>query len=273
MRLPRVLAAIAALPIALLPAAAGSAAPPSPATYLALGDSVAAGVGAAPDGLGYVDLLAADLADARNCGNGQALACRIELDNRSVGGATTVSLITNQLPGAIAQLEERNGNATPVDDVRLITITIGGNDVFQPVITACGAGFSATCQATVARQLDQVSTNYATILGQLREAAGPDTTIAVMTYYNPLPACPLAHLTSLANLVLEGGGPLTSGLNDVIRQQAAVYGAVVVETGAIVDATEVQPDCLHPNAAGHADIAEAFFDVVGDSVVGGPVRR
>ena len=274
MRLTRVLAALAALPLALLPTAVGQATPPSPATYLALGDSVAAGVGA-PAGLGYVPLLASDLTAARHCGQGQALGCRLELDNRSVGGATTVSLLSGQLPGALDLLEERNGNHTPVDDVRLITITIGGNDVFNPIIGACAGGFTANCQATVAKQFGQVSTNYATILGELRAAAGPETTIAVMTYYNPLPnpGCRFTSLTQLGDLVLEGGGPVAFGLNDIIRQQAAAFGAVVVETGSVVDATEVQPDCLHPNPAGHADLADAFFDAVSDSVVGGPGGR
>lgn len=274
MRLTRVLATLAALPLALLPSAVGQAAPPSPATYLALGDSVAAGAGA-PAGLGYVPLLAGELSDARNCGQGEALGCRIELDNRSVGGATTVSLISDQLPGALATLEERNQNSTPVDDVRLITITIGGNDVFAPVIEDCAGGFSPTCAQTVTAQFTQVSTNYATILSSLRAAAGPDTTIAVMTYYNPLPnpGCRFTALTSLGTLVLEGGGPLAFGLNDIIRQQSETFGAVVVETGGIVAPTEVQPDCLHPNTTGHADITQAFFDAVSASVVGGPGNR
>ena len=271
MRLVHVVAAAAAVPLALLPTTAGVASPPSPATYLALGDSLPAGVGA-PPGLGYVPLLAADLADSRGCGEGTALGCRIELDNRAVSGATTVSLLAGQLPGAVDLLEERNGNATPVDDVRLITITIGGNDVFRPVVDACGGGFTLGCQRTVATSLQQVSTNYATLLGQLREAAGPTTTIAVMTYYNPLPACPLASLAPLADLLLEGGGPVDQGLNDIIRQQAAAVGARVVETGKIVDLTEVQPDCLHPDAQGHADIADAFADAVRDSVVGPAAR-
>ena len=274
MHLARIIAAaaVAALPLALLPAGAASAAPPSPATYLALGDSLPAGVGAGP-GLGYVPLLAADLSASRNCGRGQALGCRLVLDNRGVSGATTTTLLSGQLPGAVALLRERNGNATPVDDVRLITLTIGGNDVFEPVIAACRTGFTATCAGTVTAQLAQVDANYATILAQLREAAGPSTTIAVMTYYNPLPACPLAALAPLADIVQEGGGPVTSGLNDIIRQRAAAVGAVVVETAAVVDLTEVQPDCLHPNAAGHADIADAFADAVRHLVVGGPGRR
>lgn len=274
MRLMRVLAAVAALPLALLPVSAGQAAPPSPATYLALGDSVAAGVGA-PEGLGYVEVLAGQLSDARNCGTGQALGCRLELDNRSVGGATTVSLISGQLPGALDLLEERNGNRTPVDDVRLITITIGGNDVFNPVIGACATGFTTVCGQTVARQFAQVSTNYAAILGQLREAAGPRTTIAVMTYYNPLPTCVLNGLSALAGVVLEGGPGLPAGLNDVIRQAAATAGALVVETGSVTGPTKFTGglDCLHPSADGHADIADEFFDVVNASVVGGPGSR
>ena len=127
-------------------------------------------------------MLAADLASARHYGQGQAPGYRLELDNPSVGGATTVSLISGQLPGAVALLEERNGNSTPVDDVRLVTITIGGNDVFNPIIGACAGGFTASCQATVAKQFGQVSTNYARILGELRAAGGPSMTIAAMTY-------------------------------------------------------------------------------------------
>ena len=143
---------------------------------------------------------------------------------------------------------------------------LGGNDVFNPVIAACSGGFTAACAGTVTRQLNQVSTGYAKILGDLRAAAGPDTTLAVMTYYNPLPACRYASLAGLGDQVLEGGGPLTAGLNDVIRAQAARFGAVVAETGPVVDPTEVQPDCLHPRDAGHADIADAFAEVVGTAV-------
>lgn len=283
MRMLHTLGALAAaVPLALAPAAAGHAGspshagPPSPATYLALGDSVAAGIGAtSPTTLGYVPLLAAELADARNCGKGKALGCRLELVNASVSGATTVTLIAEQLPGALALLEERNGNATPVDDVRLITITIGGNDVFRPILQACAAGITATCQQTIAAQLQQVSTNYATILGQLRQAAGPDTTIAVTTYYSGLraPGCVFGAAADLGDLVLEGGGPVTTGLNDIIRLQAEAFGAVVVEGGEAVQPEEVRSDCLHPDDEGHADLADAFADAVAGSVAGPPGKR
>ena len=57
-------------------------------------------------------------------------------------GARTSWLVTpegtpeGQLEDAVIMLEERNGNSTPVDDVDLITIDIGGND-FEALLTAC----------------------------------------------------------------------------------------------------------------------------------------
>jgi lysophospholipase L1-like esterase len=271
----------AALPLALLPAASGQAAPPSPAVYLALGDSVAFGTGATdPATQGYVPLVAADL-QGDGCGGkgkGKAVGCRVELVNLAENGATTVTLIAKQLQPALDLIEARNATRTSVDDVRLITITIGGNDVVDPVVQACLLG-RGNCPATIAAQVAQVSTNYGLILSALREAAGPDTTIAVTAYYNAIEntGCAINAATPLGRAVLEGnprepGGAVVPGLplvaagfNDAIRQQAAAYGAVIVETAAVVDPqTETQPDCLHPNTKGHADIAAAVADAVGN---------
>ena len=281
MRLLRCLTVLAAaLPLALLPAAPGQAAPPKPSVYLALGDSVAYGTGAAdPMTQGYVPLLAADLqGDGCGKGKGKAVGCRVQLVNLAQNGATTVSLIAEQLPEALRLIEARNSTRTPVDDVRLITITIGGNDVVDPVVNACLRGLG-DCPATIAAQVAQVSTNYAFILSALRAAAGPDTTIAVTAYYNAIEntGCAINFATPLGRAVLEGnprepGGAVLPGLplvaagfNDAIRQQAAAFGAVIVETAAVVDPEgETQPDCLHPNTKGHADIAEEVAARIGN---------
>ncbi len=265
-------ATLAALPLAVLPATVSHAAAPPPATYVALGDSVAAGVGASRPELGYVPLVADALRSARQCGTTQTLSCLREAIDLSVGGATTASLIATQLPAATALVQQRNSNATPEDDVRLITLTIGGNDLFQPVVAACQNPTAAVCSTTVATQLSQVATNYGVILGRLRAAAGRDTTIAVTTYYNGLaaPGCPAAALSGLAQVVLEGGSGVPAGLNDIIRQSAQAHGAVVVETAPVVEAAEIRPDCLHPTDRGHADIAGAVRAAVLSSVVAGP---
>jgi lysophospholipase L1-like esterase len=252
---------------------ARAAAPPQPALYLALGDSVAAGVGAQPPAeRGYVPVLYRSLTGARPCGQGQALGCRLDLTILAVPGATTSTLISNQLPAAERILQERNQNARPVDDVRLITIDIGGNDVFRPIVTACADPTSPTCIGTIQTQLQQAATNYEVILSRLRAAAGPDTVIAVMTYYNPLPACNLAALGGLAAVVLEGGGPVPAGLNDIIRSTAAAHDAVVAETEPVIENTDLVggADCLHPNTRGHQDIAGVFADVIDPQAVIGP---
>ena len=264
--------ALLSLPLALLPAGVSAAAPLPPATYLALGDSVAAGVGASRPGLGYVPLVADALRGARQCGDDQALGCLREVVDLSVSGATTTSLLAAQLPAAVAALQARNGSATPDDDVRLITLTVGGNDLFQPVLAACQDPTAPLCSSTVATQLRQVATNYGTILGALRAAAGPATTIAVTTYYNGLaaPGCPAGALSGLAQVVLEGGPGVPAGLNDIVRQAAQAAGAVVVETAPVVQPAEIRPDCLHPTDQGHADIARAVTGAVLSRVVQGP---
>jgi lysophospholipase L1-like esterase len=262
------------LPLAVIGSTPASAdAPPKPSIYLAMGDSVAVGVGAQPRATeGYVPELHAQLTAARHCGEGEALGCRLDLVNLAEVGATTETLLSGQLREAVTLLEERNGNATLVDDVDLITIDIGGND-FQALLTACVSNPNAPgCLTAIQEALGEVAANYPTIMSALRTAAGPDTTIAVMTYYNPLPACQLAPLASFADRVLEGGGPVPVGLNDIIRSAAAAHGAVVAETAPLIGVEDLVggADCLHPDNSGHDDIADAFAAVIDIPEVIGP---
>jgi lysophospholipase L1-like esterase len=221
---------------------------------------------------GYVPELHAQLTAARHCGEGRALGCRLDLVNLAEVGATTSTLVSQQLPRAVTLLKERNGNHTPVDDVKLITIDIGGND-FEALLTACvNNPDDPGCLTAIQKALGEVAANYPAILSALRAAAGPDTTIAVMTYYNPLPACQLAPLAPFADRVLEGGGPLPAGLNDIIRSAAAAHGAVVAETAPLIGVEDLVggTDCLHPDNSGHDDIAGAFAAVIDIPEVTGP---
>jgi hypothetical protein len=81
-------------------------------------------------------------------------------------------------------ISERNGNGTPADDVRLITITVGANDFLDTFRTACSTGDARTCDSALIEQLSRSRADVRHLLGVLREAAGPDTTIAVSTLYN-----------------------------------------------------------------------------------------
>lgn len=236
--------------------------PPRRPLYLALGDSVAAGVGASdPAVTGYVPLFHEILRDELVCRPSGRPGCReLTLRNLAVSGATSTTLIAEQLPVAVAELRARNHDRRPNNDVEVVTIVIGGNDVFR-VVPSCTTGPTPECIALIQAALGTFQANFAQILGDLRTAAGPDTVIIAMTYYNPLPSCQLAPLASLAEVVLEGqADPPLAGLNDLIRSISATNGAVVAEAYGQLSSTELVggADCLHPNDAGHQEIADLF---------------
>lgn len=229
---------------------------PEGAVHIALGDSVAAGSGANNgDVTGYVARLNRWLRSVDSEEGGPSASPHLELSDYSVGGATSSDLLADQLPAAFAESTARG------TDIKYVTLTIGGNDVFEPVIGACGEGITPTCESTIQSVFETYQTNLATILGTLRVAA-PQAKIAIMTYYNPIGSCDRAPLAPLADIVLEGGGPLPGGLNDIIRGVAgAVGGVTVVETGALLDSDDFVggEDCLHPDDSGHRQIARAFL--------------
>jgi lysophospholipase L1-like esterase len=272
----RVVVVVAGILLLGLVAGSGPAsAEPDPAPigrplYLALGDSLAAGVGAStPTVTGYVPRLYELLRQQLACQPAGRPSCRsLALRNLGVGGATTTTLLATQLPAAVAELQARNHDPNPHNDVKVVTIDIGGNDLFGVVSSSCAAGPSPECATLIQARLQAFAVNFTQILGQLRAAAGPDTVIIAMTYYNPLPSCRLASLAPLADAVLEGGLGVTVGLNDLIRSIAAAHGVLVAETygqlgpGELVGGT----DCLHPNDAGYQVITEAFAAALAEAL-------
>ena len=222
--------------------------------YLALGDSLSVGVGSAdPAERGYVPLFADHLRSAHHKRN-------LKTINVGESGATSTSLRHGgQLASALAILEERNGDHRRSNDVVVITIDVGGNDI-APLAPVCAGGFTAACQIAVGTTFGTFAVNFDATLAQLREAAGDDTRIITTTYFNTLvhPACPFNGAAALGSIVLEGGGPLANGLNDIIRATAAAHGVEVAETFGLLGAGDLVGDCLHPNDAGYAKIAAAF---------------
>lgn len=88
------------------------AARPGTLTYLALGDSLTAGIGARDPERGLVGVVAGRLAHARSAS--------VRVVNLGVSGATLADLLADQLPAASRVLA-----AGPVD---LVTVCIGAND-------------------------------------------------------------------------------------------------------------------------------------------------
>ena len=234
--------------------------------YIALGDSLAAGVGASdPLTTGYVPRFHDHVKDFVG-DNG------VSLMNLGHGGDTSTTLISHgHLAAAVAELGTRNGDTNPKNDVKAVTLDIGGNDV-TPLIGLCAGGVTPTCTAAISSIFGTFSGNFYATLGALRAAAGPDTPIIVMTYYNSLvnPLCPFSALAPLGNVVLEGEPliGLPAGLNDIIRFIAPLHGAKVADLvpggvfPALLGPSDIQPDCLHANDSGYKIIANEFKEAL-----------
>lgn len=268
----------AAFATALAVAACAALAPAAMAAdplQLSVGDSWGYGYGASvPAETGYVPVLYAQLKAGFDCSPSDNpkpnQSCeKLELTNLSVPGATTPTMIAGQLPQATSILQARNGNSNPRDDVEVVTVSIGGNDVVNPILGACLGGLTPACGGVIAAEFLAYQTDLNQALGALRAAAGPDTRIVIGTYDDGISQCYLSAIPNsglLAQVVLEGhpATPFTGGIHDIMRAVGAAHGVEVAEVygdlspGDWVGGT----DCLHPVDSGYAKVADAFADVL-----------
>jgi lysophospholipase L1-like esterase len=241
---------------------------------LSLGDSWAAGFGATvPSEGGYVARLNEALRERFDCSPSKAPkphpGCKqLQLVNLAIGGATTPTLIERQLPDAVELLESRNADHNPRNDVELVTLHIGGNDVNNPILAACLGGLTAGCVQTIQGELAAYRADLEVALSTLRSAAGEETPIVIGTYDNPIPTCFLSQVPGaiqLGALVLEGGGPIPEGLDDIMRDVGADHGVTVAEVFGDLEPDDWLggQDCLHPDDSGYEDVALAFLEALG----------
>jgi len=259
----------------VLLAALGLLAAPLPAqaasrTFVALGDSYAAGVGSFvyyDDGtecyrspFAYPDLLAG--------------ATRLQLTLAACSGATTADVLNEQVD-----------LVTPTTDY--VTITVGGNDVgFRDVVTTCALpGWLGSCTAVVKAGLSTLRTVLPARLDRVYAAVeerAPGATVVVTGYprlFNGADCNPLTFFTG-AEMASINAGILE--LNDLIEARAEAAGFTFVDVApafsghAVCDRAPwinnlVFPtvNSFHPNIAGHY----AYAVAVAPALFGAPVAR
>ncbi len=255
---------------------------PANAHYVALGSSYAAGAGVPP--------LATDR--PARCGASQrsysrVLAERLQLDltDVSCGGATTAHVLGpwDELPAQIDAVRA---------DTRLVTITIGGND-----LNYMGLMFAASCHAGIGRErladpaagvcppvpvpteaaYRQAGEGLTQILSAVR-AKAPDARIVLVQYVTLAPAspCPAAMISAEHAAIAR---TLAARLAEAGEHAAAVAGAEVLPverlsqghtpcdsvpwaTGLPANHDSALGAPWHPNASGHAAIADALEDLL-----------
>lgn len=154
--------------------------------YVSLGTSLSVGVQPNSSGVllptndGYPDQLF-DLIEPGFEAGGTDL--KLNLVKYGCPGETFESLINggscpyvdgSQLDAAVDFISDNR------DRIHLITIDVGGNDFRNA--NCIGTSVDLACATTVSNQIAADLTN---VLTALRNAAGPDTTIVGMNYYNP----------------------------------------------------------------------------------------
>jgi len=247
------------LSLAFLAPAAPAGAKEAPA-YIAIGDSRAFGVGASdPATDGYVAITHDALHRSE-----RYRQRGLELVNLGVPGATSSDLLLpgGQLERAVAEIKERQEDTSSADDnVEIITVNIGGNDVLALVTSdsPCVADpRSPECEDLFQEMLDTLEDDLTQVLRRLREAA-PKADVVVLDLYSPLSG--------------RGGGPeLVADL--AVREINAVTERVVSDSELRAKLVSVYPlfrgrasqlvaaDNLHPNDDGHAVMAEIVLAAI-----------
>jgi lysophospholipase L1-like esterase len=244
---------------------------PQPTYYLALGDSLAIGVqpslsGDVATNQGYADDLYSVFRTRFRGLTLAKLGCSGETTTSMIHGGICTYADGSQLAAAV--------NFLLTHRVAFVTLDIGGNDIDHCVSLA---GIDGTC---VTDAISTVGTDLPQILAELRSAAGPDTLIVGMNYYDPFLAAwrlgPSGQLLANASLLA------TTAFNGLLEK---VYGAFDIPVADVADAYQINnplpifnlplnvfieliwtwigapapfgPD-IHPNGVGYVAIAGAF---------------
>jgi hypothetical protein len=263
--------------------------------YLSLGTSLSVGVQPDSNGIllpsnnGYADQLFDSIRPAFEAAAALPtelrlvkLGCPGETLDDMMNGGSCLYFAGSQLDAAVDFLTDNVGK------VHLVTIDMGANDFRN---AGCiGATVDIDCANAASAQ---ISTDLAAVLTILRNAAGPDTTIVGMNYYNPYLSSWLVDLAGQA-LAVESAQAIAVVMDDLgmtyatagmpVADVAAAFEsndfativqssqpapndllpisvANICELTYMCDPAPVGPD-VHARSVGYSRIADAFVSVL-----------
>ena len=237
--------------------------PPSPnePLYIALGDSLSYGVSASNRfTTAFVPLVHASLPS----GTG--------LLNLGHSGDDSEEIVDHgHLDEAIGEISRRNGDSDPGNDVVLVTLEIGGNDLLDLFFDYVVPGTCPTigeslarpeCVDILRRTMDNFAPNLERIMERLLEADA-DLNLVLMTLYNPFSA-KIEVFDPFGVLSLEGlpDTPFPEGINDTIRAQARASGVKLADVYPefVGKGPEyISQDIIHPNDTGYRVMADVVI--------------
>lgn len=196
--------------------------------YVALGDSLAAGM--TPTGgidFGYADYLVDRFEQSQYT---------VDFKNYGVPGYTSGHLKLDILNKADVQAK--------IKEAELITIDIGSNDLLNVLNTP----------TQIQGAIGTVAVNLQNILSTI-DGLNPNVNVYVMGYYNPFPYLPQERQEALL--------PLLDALNQTIEARAIANGDTYVATEEIIakhyEIYIPNPSNIHLSKEGYQEVAKEFW--------------
>ncbi len=247
----------------------GTVAPGS--QYVALGSSYAAGYGIQPQVPG-----------AGSCGRSEldyphlvAAKMHLELDDVSCGGAVTANALDTSQGSAPPQIDAVTAKT------RLVTMTIGGNDVnYVGTAIECGQP-NSTCVATAnPAETDaafQALPHSLTDLIQAVRAKAPSAIVVLVTYVRLVPptACSALHYSPAATRLVASIGARLQGVFVTVANDEHVRLVDPYAVGAahgpcaegankwVAGLVATNGFAYHPTVAGHQEMAHLLEHELG----------
>ncbi len=186
--------------------------------YVALGSSYAAGIGIPTQSGG---------ACARSSNNYPSLVAaklKLSLDDATCSGATTANILTTPEGTEPLQID------AVTQDTKLVTFTVGGNDIGLTVTAiSCGSQTSgcASDPAQLTANLATLRTSLTTLVSTIR-AKAPSATIVMVTYPRLVfpTSCPALNFTSQGEQIV---GTMGAGLEKDFVQVAKTTHILIAD--------------------------------------------
>lgn len=218
--------------------------------YLALGDSLAAGVNENSEvGLGYADYIT------------KAFLEESDLIHFNKGfaypGYTTVDVLKDIQTNVTKPVYDLNGLSQSTATIReaiqqadLITLSIGANDILKNVKRS-ESGELTFDTANVLKSVQEITTNYDKIFTEIY-TINPEVDILVMGLYNPFPHIKdLAVQAQLNTLVTT----INNAIKNVVEGHEGIFSDVAEVVASDTAAYLPNPQNIHLSAAGYEEVA------------------
>ncbi|WP_318614036.1 S-layer homology domain-containing protein [Sporosarcina sp. YIM B06819] len=229
--------------------------------YLALGDSLAAGISPYNElGKSYADFLAEAInanGDLKSFNKGFSYPGYKTTDVlNDIRQDVTKEVLGVGSVGKTAKLQQS------IKAAELITISAGANDVLPLLKQDPATGKVTVDQKALVLTLQQVGANYKSIMEQINQL-NPDAQVYVMGYYNPFP-----YMSEDMQPMLN---QLLATLNKIIAAGLTGTQAILVPTehaiAADYKAYLPNPENIHLSEAGYKVVMEQFWLVMENAKV------